>query len=578
MEQTGGQAVVAMLKAYGVEYVFGVPGDTTMPLYDELRRAQHEITHVMARDERSASFMADVYARLSGRPGVCEGPSGAGATYLMPGLAEANGSSIAMVALTSDIPLSGEKRNVLTELDQEAVFAPVTKWCTTAKSASKIPEILRKAFRLATTGRAGAVQVTLPYDVLREDAGPAAIYAEKECRTFPARRTRPDPAAVEAAAELLSKARRPVIVAGGGAVIADAWAELTALAELLTAPVGTSINGIGSIAASHPLSLGVVGGNGARPYANEVVAGADLVLFVGCKTDSVTTNNWTLPAADGSVTIIHIDVDPGEIGNTYPTAVGLVGDARLALGDLLAAVRDRIGEANAPDRERLAEIKRRAESWWQSQQPKMVSEARPIKPQRVMKALREVLPPEAVIVADAGTGTPFTSAFYPCPTGRHVVIPRAFGGLGYALPGVIGAKLARPDVPVIGLIGDGSFGMSCGELETIGRLGIAVTLVQFNNGTFGWIKTLQHLFHGGRYYSVDFSPNTDHAAIARGFGLRGVRVDDPADLEPALREALHSDQATFIDVCTESEVTEVPPVDKWLRAVDRGNAETGGEV
>ena len=571
MGMTGGQAVVTTLKAYGVQYVFGLPGDTTMPLYDALHGARHEITHVMARDERSASFMADVYARLSGRPGVCEGPSGAGATYLVPGLAEANGSSIAVVALISDIPLAGEGRNVLTELDQEAVFAPVTKWCATAKAAGKIPEILRKAFRAATTGRAGAVQVTLPHDVLSEDAGQSAVYAEEDCATFPARRTRPDPASVEAAAGLLSEARRPVIVAGGGAVVAGAWAELTALAELLTAPVGTSINGIGSISRRHPLSLGVVGGNGARPYANEIVADADLVLFVGCKTDSVTTNNWTLPAADGRVTIVHVDVDPAEIGNTYPTAVGLVGDARLALTDLLSAVRERVGDERAPDRQRLARIRRLADAWWQSRQPKMVSDARPIKPQRVMKALRDVLPSDAVIVADAGTGTPFTSAFYPCPAGRHVVIPRAYGGLGYALPGVIGARLARPDVPVVGLVGDGSFGMSCGELETINRLGLNVTLVQFNNSAFGWIKTLQHLFHDGHYYSVDFSPDTDHAAIARGFGLRGMRVDDPAQLEPALREALASDRTTFIDVITESEVTEVPPVHKWLRAAGQSS-------
>jgi len=259
-------------------------------------------------------------------------------------------------------------------------------------------------------------------------------------------------------------------------------------------------------------------------------------------------------------------VDPAEIGNNYPTAVGLVGDAKLALADLLDALKAQVGDARQPNRQRLAEIGALAEEWWTAQAEKMRSSARPIKPQRVMHALREVLPPETVIVADAGTGTPFTSAFYPTPAGRQVIIPRAYGGLGYALPGVVGAKLARPEAPVIGLMGDGSFGMSAGELETIARLGLPVTLLQFNNGTFGWIKTLQHLFHDGHYFSVDFRAETDHAAIARGFGLRGVRVDDPADLEHVLREALQSDQATFIDVITESEVIEIPPVEKWLRA------------
>jgi len=566
MTRKGAEAVVEMLQAYGVRHVFGVPGDTSMPLYEAFYQARDTIHHIMTRDERSASFMADVYARVSGRPGVCEAPSGAGATYLMPGLAEANGSSIPVVALTTDIPLGWEERNVLTELDQVALFRPVTKWCTVVKRADKIPEIMRKAFRIATTGRCGAVQITLPHDVLQGDASSAATYAETACQTYPAYRTRPDPAAVVEAARLLLAAQRPVIVAGGGAVISRAWDEVTALAELLTAPVGTSINGQGSIAATHPLSLGVVGGNGARPYANRVVAEADLVLFVGCKTDSVTTNNWTVPAADGSVTIIHVDVDPGEIGNTYPTAVGLVGDAKLALADLLVALRAQAGGSLQPNRERLAEISSLADAWWASQAEKMRSSARPIKPQRVMQALREVLPPETIIVADAGTGTPFTSAFYPTPAGRQVIIPRAYGGLGYALPGVVGAKLARPEAPVIGLMGDGSFGMAVGEMETIARLGLAVTLLQFNNGTFGWIKTLQHLFYQGHYFSVDFRAETDHAAIARGFGLHGVRVDDPADLEPALREALESDQAAFIDVITEPEVTEIPPVDKWLQA------------
>lgn len=566
MSLTGAQAVVEMLRAYDVRHVFGVPGDTSMPLYEAFYQAQDAIQHIMARDERSASFMADVYARVSGRPGVCEAPSGAGATYLVPGLAEANGSSIPVIALTTDIPLGDEGRNVLTELDQEAVFRPVTKWCTVVKRADKIPETMRKAFRIATTGRCGAVQITLPYDVLKGDVLAEAIYAEPACRTYPAHRSRPDPAAVTKAARLLLAAQRPVIVAGGGAVIAGAWQEVTGLAELLTAPVGTSINGLGSIAAVHPLSLGVVGGNGARPYANRVVAEADLVLFVGCKTDSVTTNNWTLPRADGSVTVIHVDVDPAEIGNNYPTAVGLVGDAKLALADLLEALKAQGGDARRPDRQRLAEIGALAEEWWTAQAEKMRSSARPIKPQRVMHALREVLPPETVIIADAGTGTPFTSAFYPTPAGRQVVIPRAYGGLGYALPGVVGAKLARPEAPVIGLMGDGSFGMAAGEMETIARLGLPVILLQFNNFTFGWIKTLQHLFYDGHYFSVDFRAKTDHAAIARGFGLRGVRVDNPSDLEPALREALHSDQATFIDVITEPEMNELPPVDRWLRA------------
>jgi acetolactate synthase I/II/III large subunit len=560
------QALIEMLKAYGVDYVFGVPGDTSIPFYDALHAARDSITHVMTRDERGASYMADVYARLTGRPGVCEAPSGAGALYLVPGLAEAHASSIPVIAFTSDTPLDAEGRNVLTELDQGRLFEAVTKWRTTLKRAELAPEVMRKAFRLATTGRPGPVQITLPEDVLEERVGErASFHAEAACRTFPAYRTAAEPAAIAEAARLLVSAKRPVVVAGGGAAISGAWLELTALAEALSMPVGTSINGQGSMAEAHPLSLGVVGGNGARPYANEVVALADLVLFVGCKTDSVTTLNWTLPANHGKVTVIQLDADPAEIGNTYSVSVGLAGDARSTLHSLLEAVRGLLAGEAAAGREPWADFAGLRAAWFSGEAAKMASEASPLKPQRVMRALQGCLPADSVIVADAGTGTPFTSAYYLSPAGRHVIIPRGYGGLGYAIPGVVGAKLARPNSTVIGLVGDGSFGMSCGELETIARLNLRVVLLLFNNAMFGWIKNLQHLYRDQRYLSVDFSADTDYAGIAHGFGLRGVRIREASELEPALQAALAADGPTLIDVRTESELEEVPPVERWLQ-------------
>jgi acetolactate synthase-1/2/3 large subunit len=561
-----GEAIVRLLEAYGVEYIFGVPGDTSMPFYDALYDAPSGIRHILARDERSASFMADVYARLSHKPGVCEGPSGGGATYIVPGVAEAQASSIPVIAITSDTPLSGDEKGVLTELDQEALFAPVTKWCTRIKKGEKAPETLRRAFRMATSGRPGAVQITLPHDILMESIGSSVLYPEEECRTYPAYRTRPDPTSVERALALLLAAQRPVLIAGGGAIISQAWPEITELAEALTMPVGTSINGKGSIAESHPLSIGVVGGNGARDYANRIVESADLILYVGCRTDSVTTAKWTLPSPTARVSIIHVDIDPKEIGNNYPTAVGLAADAKAALADLLAALAAE-HPRRSPVKTRLDEVSAEADEWWDSVRPKMESDSIPIKPQRVMKELIDALPSDSVIVADAGTGTPFTSAFYRSPAGKYVVIPRGYGGLGYAIPGVVGAKLARPDATVVGLVGDGSFGMSAGELETIARLQLPVLILQFNNSCFGWIKTLQHLYHNDRYMSVDFSSDTDHAAIARGFGLQGVRIERPEALGPAIREALDGHSPTFIDVVTEPETTEVPPVHKWQKIV-----------
>jgi acetolactate synthase I/II/III large subunit len=569
------QAIIQMLKAYQVRYVFGVPGDTSIPFYDALYQARDSITHIMTRDERGASYMADVYARLSGQPGICEGPSGGGATYIIPGLAEANASSIPVIAFTSDTPLEAEGRNVLTELNQGALFEAVTKWHTVLKRGARAPEVMRKAFRLATTGRPGPVQITLPEDVLEESVGShASFHAEAACATYPAYRSAADPEAVAQAAGLLLAAQRPVIVAGGGAAISGAWNELTNLAEMLSIPVGTSINGQGSIAETHPLSLGVIGGNGARSYANEIVMAADLVMFVGCKTDSVTTLNWTLPPSQGGPTIIQLDADPVEIGNTYPVAAGLAGDARTSLRALLAELQRRLARDNGtPDREPWADFAGLRNAWFALQEDKSSANHLPLKPQRVMRALQNVLPRDSVIVADAGTGTPFTSAYYPSPAGRHIIIPRGYGGLGYALPGVVGAKLARPDAPVIGLVGDGSFGMSCGELETIARLRLPVVVLLFNNAMFGWIKNLQHLYRQQRYLSVDFSNDTDYAGIARAFGLDGLRVGDGAELENTLVAALASGRPTFIEVNSESELTEVPPVEKWLQAAAAQSAD-----
>jgi acetolactate synthase-1/2/3 large subunit len=419
---------------------------------------------------------------------------------------------------------------------------------------------LRQAFRIATSGRPGAVQVALPADLLSEEVRVSLLHAEPACRHYPAYRTRPDPAAVDQATDLLLQARRPVIVAGGGAVISGAWAELAALAEALGAPVGTSICGKGAIAEDHPLSLGVVGDNGGRPYANRLLAEADLVLYVGCKTDSVTTEGWTLPPRTTGKTVLHLDVDPAEIGRNYPTAVGLVGDARLGLADLLAAVQAR----GAPPRANpLIPLAADAQAFWAEFEAKAAMLSAPIKPQRVIQALARLLPGDYIVVADAGTPTPYTAAYLRSAAGRRVVIPRGYGGLGYALPGVVGAKLARPQAKVVGLIGDGSFGMAAGELETVARLGLPVTIIQFNNGCFGWIKALQSLFHEGRCFGVEFGAHTDHAAIAHGFGLEGIRVEDPRDVEPALRQALASDVPTFVDILTESEASEIPPVARW---------------
>jgi len=567
----GAEALVNMLIRYDIDIVFGLPGDTSVHLYDALYAESQRITHLMARDERSAAFMADVYARLTGKPGICEGPSGGGATYILPGVAEAHGSSVALIALTTDNPIGYEAQGALTDLDQPQIFKSVTKWTTTVKQAEMMPRFMRRAFRLATSGRPGAVHLALPKDVLAQDiSAEIDMHVEDMCKSWPSYRTRPAPDAVDRAVRKLLGAKRPVMVAGGGAVSSGAHAELLAVSQLLSAPVATTINGKGMIAETSPLSLGVIGANGGRPYAGQVVQEADLVMFVGCKVNYVDTDSWRLPSLADPPTILQIDVDPSEIGNNYPVDEGLCGDAKTALADLLEELEELcespIDRGNWLDY--IAELK----TAWQVQARRAVSgPRRPILPQRVVRELQRTLPKETVIVCDPGTPTPFMAAeFEVDQPGRSVIFPRAQGGLGYAIPGVVGARLARPASPVVGLCGDGSFAMSAGDLATIARVGGPTVLILFNNGCYGWIKALQKLYHGSRYLSVDFTEPLNYVQVAEGFGLRGRRVSDLDQIGPALREAVDYGGPFFLELITVAEHEAIPPVAAWERAAKTG--------
>jgi acetolactate synthase-1/2/3 large subunit len=559
---SGAEAFVRMLQLHGVRHVFGLCGDTSLPLYDALYRLDHGITHVLARDERSAAYMADAYARVTGRVGVCEGPSGGGATYILPGVVEANESSIPVLAVTTDIAVASRGRYVLTELDQEALFRPLTKWNRVIDRADQIPGAVRAAFRHMTTGRPGAAHLGLPFDVQRDPVDEATVHADPALGAWPARRTAPEPAAVEAAAQAIRSAQRPLFICGGGPVIAGAEAELSALAELLEAPVATTISGKGAIAEDHPLALGVVGSNGGTPATRALVDQADLVVFVGCRAGSVTTERWRHPEP-GKVRVVHVDVDPAVIGLNYPTEVAVVGDARLAL----AALRDEAArDLEAPPGRSFGReliVRAKAEKFAAFQQLAR-SDAAPIRPERIVATLQELLPPDTLIVADAGTPCPYFSAYYECRrAGRHFITNRAHGALGYALPAAVGAQIGRPRARCVAVMGDGSFGFASGELETIARLGLPIVMVVIANGTFGWIKAGQKSGFGERYFSVDFTPG-QHARIAEAYGIRSWRVEAPADLRPALVQALEAGEPSLVDVVTQPLHEARAPVSEWV--------------
>ncbi len=558
----GADAMVRMLQLNGVKHIFGLCGDTSLPFYDAMARLDHGMDHILTRDERSAGYMADAYARVTGKVGVCEGPSGGGATYLLPGLAEANESSVPVLGITSDVSVGARGKFPLTELDQQALYRPLTKWNTTIDRVDQIPHAVRSAFRAMTTGRPGATHICLPYDVQKHTLDPADVWAQPGHDHYPAYRSAPDPAAVAEAADRLVAARCPVLICGGGVLIAGASAELDALATLLNAPVCSSVSGQGSLAGSHPLNAGVVGTNGGVEATRAVVAQADLVMFIGARAGSTTTEHWQMPSR--KVTIVHLDVDAMTIGTNYRTDVALVGDALLGLQALHAAVQQRIARrpADAADGAALAATARAAKQAFFA--PLAASLERPIKPERVVDTLNRLLPARAIVVADPGTPCPYFTAYFDAPqAGRHFITNRAHGALGFAMSAGFGAAIGQPDSVVVAVMGDGSFGFTCGELETIVRRNVPLKMIVFSNSVFGWIKASQKSGYDERYFSVDFN-RTHHARVAEAFGVKAWQVHDPADLEAALKAALMHDGPALVDVISQELQDTAVPVSQWM--------------
>jgi acetolactate synthase-1/2/3 large subunit len=555
----GAEALVRMLQAHGVSHVFGLCGDTSLPFYDAMHRMGQGITHLLTRDERHAAYMADGYARVTGRPGVCEGPSGGGATYILPGLVEANESSIPVLAITSDVATTSRGRYPLTELDQVSLMRPLTKFCASLDDSARLPATVRAAFRAMTTGRPGSAHLALPFDTQKGPVDPAEIWADERHRSYPAERAAPDMDAVREAARILAGAAKAVAVCGGGPVIAGAQDELLALARILDMPVATSVSGQGAIAETDALSAGVVGSNGGSASSQAVVDEADVVIFIGCRAGSVTTLKWRSPAPGAKV--IHIDSDPLVIGANYATAVAICADAKLALAALVREVEALAAQGGNSGKERAA-------ASWHGKlaafTPLAVSDERPIRPERVIAELNRQLDPDAIVVADPGTPCPYVSAHYRFSrAGRHFISNRAHGALGYALAASMGAHMGRPHVKTVALIGDGSFGFCCGELETMLRYRMPVTAIVFSNSAYGWIKAGQNSGFGKRFHNVDFS-RTDHAAVASAFGVKSWRVEDPRELAGVLKQALAHDGPSLVDVISQPLHEAAAPVTEWV--------------
>ncbi len=557
MNLKGAEAAVEMLKIHDVEIIFGLCGDTSLPFYDALARLPHGMRHILARDERSAAYMADGYARASGKVGVCEGPSGGGATYILPGLAEANESSIPLLCINSDISVAARGRFTLTELDQGALMRPVTKWNAVLNRTEDLPRYFRQAFRQTTSGRPGAVHLALPFDVQTGTVNRAEVWGDPSYGRYPAERTAPDADGVEHAANLLRQAPNPLFVCGGGVILSEAEKELYELAERLSAPVATTISGKGSIDEGHPLAAGVIGSNGGTPETRAIVDRADLVVFIGCRAGSVTTERWRHPAP-GKTKVIHIDIDPAVPGATYSVDVALVSDAKLALNMLNQALGTMQRSLDA------AQVEAAKEQKFAKFQALAESNDQPIKPERVVAETARLLDPDSLVIADAGTPCPYFSAYFQVRTaGRCFFSNRAHGALGYSMAAAMGAHFAQPKVKCVSVMGDGSFGFTCGELETAVRYRLPITFIVIANGSYGWIKAGQRSGYGQRYFAVDFT-STDHAAVAAAFGVKSWRVTKPDELAKALKQALAHDGPSLVDIVCQPLHEAYAPVSEWI--------------
>ena len=550
-----GEQLVDRLVRYGVRHVFGCPGGQTLPLYNGIARRPLDIEHVLMHDERSGAYAADGYARATGRIGVCDATVGPGASNLVSGLVEAYSSSVPVLAIVSDIPRGWEHRrpygSASQAFEQRNFLEACVKYYGRVQTPESLPEMLHACVRTATTGRPGPVVLEVPDDVFAAEAGTDDFPISPESATYARVRFAPDPAAVRRAVELLRSSRKPLVIAGGGVLHSGAEAEVARLVEALDVPIATTLTGKGSIAETHRLSIGVAGRFGV-PVANAIVEEADCVIFIGCKTGQSTTLNWTLPYLDTPV--IHIDVDPNELGRSYHATVALAADAKLgaaALADAVA-VADALADG-APsfdwDAERIAALR---DGWWDGP----IEFKRPpvpgvLKPQDMMRVMRQAMSDDDLFVSDASLASGWIASRWQIrTTGRHFFAPRGLAGLGWGLPAAIGvatATLGREAAPggqraprVVCLAGDGGWGYSLTEIETATRMGLPIVSVVLNNSSLGWIKHSAASRYPDAMVSQDFL-EVSYADAAKALGAQVTFVDDLHQFEVAVKSALEDE-------------------------------------
>jgi len=548
VEMTGSRAFVESLEREGVEQIFGVVGGAVIPICDEL--LDSDIRFILARHEQGASHMADGFSRASRRAGVCLVTSGPGATNIVTGLATANIDSSPMVAFTGQVPSGMIGTDAFQEVDIIGASSSVTKYNMQVREVSKIPWAIKGAFKIASTGRKGAVLVDLPKDVTT-DEGEIVFPESVDFRGYNVN-LEPDQRELDWASTLLSKAKRPVILAGGGVVSSGASTELVALAEYLMAPTATTLMGKGAFPEDHPLSLGLCGMHGTNA-ANNIVQDADVLLVVGSRFSDRTTGKLSKFAGDTRV--IHIDLDRSEIDKNVETVTRVIGDARLALRGILYRLRRLIDSSDTEDgwHQRMEEFKQQTDPIAATGNPHFSAP-------HVIGKLRELLPRDAIITTEVGQCQMWAALYFDVYKPNTFLTSGGLGTMGWGFPAAIGAKVAKPEVPVVDIAGDGSFGMTENNLATSVEEEIPVTVVVLNNQTLGMVAQWQRMFYNRRYSGVKLKGNPDFVKLAEAYGAIGVRPESMDELEVAFERAIDSDVTTVIDVEIDPEENVLPMV------------------
>ena len=566
-EMTGGEALARALLAHGAGPMFGMGGFQLLPFYDACRRLG--LRHALINDERCGVFAADAYAKVTGRVGLADGTLGPGATNLVTGLIECLNAGSPVVAFVGDTHRAYSWKNMTQEARQLEILRPAVKDLLRVETIQRAPEMVRRAFAVATSGRPGPVVVSVPEDIAHGTHGfeESEFAADPRHQAAPAIRCRAAQDDLAKAVALLAKARRPLILAGGGVHISGAAPALEAFARASAIPVAHTMTGKGAIACTDPLSAGLFGRY--DRIANALIAEADVLLVIGCKLGEIATKRYTVPAA--GKTVIHMDIVAEEFGRTYRPEVLLWADARAGIEDLHEALR---GEGKAGRADHVAEVAQRMAAWRAAAAARTGSAETPINVARILGELNAILPPEAILVADGGFAAHWGGLLYDTKrAGRGFVPDRGFASIGYGVPGAIGAKLGAPDRPVVAMTGDGGLNMSLGDLETARRMGLAFTAIVFNNAASGYVKALQHAMYGaGSYQSSDLA-ETDYAATARALGCNAIRVEDPAKLGAAIRAGIATrDVPTVLDVVvTRDPAYMLPAADNRTVQIKKGD-------